>query len=849
MPHLGLRPLRVRLPSGDGVKVGVLVDPVPGTRAEHWAAWEQGRARLMEDLGIPIDISDPQAKNPARLCFLGYDPEIYVADPEAVAALSVDLTGGAAQKTEGVGEANVAAVGPAWAGEATAMAVLAAAVGEESEQASNGGTIPPDRMRPRPDQWLAACPGLVQVGNQLQGGCPECGGDDRFHVNLSDHLWQCRKCDAAGRGTWPWFAAFQPWYRPGDFTGTGKWGPWECSPDADLLRLIRRHADELLLVECDEGGRFVLMADNGHGVWRPSEARLRSLLLMTTREWYRASADAVLNKTMASAIARWAVQTARNRARAEALDSVSAVAGWLAESGTWPRGLTSARESDLDRPGTLYIGAPNGVVGLAEWCLLPRAEARSKLISRMITDDYDPEATHPDVDLLFGHLDPLDREYLLASMGFGLRGRPSRRFFFLDGIGNDGKSTMFNAVIQALGDYAGVPMAQSMFNTKYDRPDAPAAHLLSFQELPLAFIAEPPTANFNWGLVRRISGGDMAGARQPHAPVEVHRKAQFISTLFFCTNPDTRPVPPPMVTRAIYDRYRPVDYPHIPEPRQDEQLPNRLWMKPTRQALAALIIRHSMRHLDGAPPESPAVARNRKRVRRESLGEAGEWLLSRVIPTGDASDRLTTDELWEAAVEASGGDTGDQGTAWGKTRRQLTDYCTLLFGMGPPVRGRVRGKVCHFWRRHRLQSEDEAARAVEERIDARRAAAAETPRAYSLTYCRICRMLMLAVLEKPHLGQHTAEELADQHPCFRCGVLLPAGTPFQLLCADCEGKTGEVLENQRSVMEGIAAETDRSAGADLQAQVDLVEKFILELQEEQLEEEEDLWWPGMEGEH
>ena len=86
-------------PSGDGLKVGVLVSPVPQTREEHLTAWEQGRARLMEDLGIPIDVSDVQAKNPSRLCFLGYDPDIYIADPDAVDPLPVDLTRGTAQKT------------------------------------------------------------------------------------------------------------------------------------------------------------------------------------------------------------------------------------------------------------------------------------------------------------------------------------------------------------------------------------------------------------------------------------------------------------------------------------------------------------------------------------------------------------------------------------------------------------------------------------------------------------------------------------------------------------------------------------------------------------------------------
>ena len=50
-------------------------------------------------------------------------------------------------------------------------------------------------VRPTPDEWHARCPTLVLRGNQLEGPCPECGGDDRFHVNLeAPHLFGCRKC-------------------------------------------------------------------------------------------------------------------------------------------------------------------------------------------------------------------------------------------------------------------------------------------------------------------------------------------------------------------------------------------------------------------------------------------------------------------------------------------------------------------------------------------------------------------------------------------------------------------------------------------------------------------------------
>ena len=254
-----------------------------------------------------------------------------------------------------------------------------------------------------------------------------------------------------------------------------------------------------------------------------------------------------------------------------------------------------------------------------------------------------------------------------------------------------------------------------------------------------------------------------------------------------------------------------------------------------------------MSHLDGPPPDSPKVAQNRRRIRRESLEEAGEWLLSRVCSTGDASDRMTTDQLWEAAVEASAGGNGGGVTAWGMQRRQLTDYAKLLLGLGTPMRGRVDGKVCYFWRRYKLLSEEESAQAVEERMAARREAAGQTPRGYSLTYCRVCKVMMLQVLEELHRGAHTEEEMAGHHPCFRCGAELPAGHPFQLLCEECENKTGEIQDNQESAMAGISSEMGQSEGemaAAIQAQVDLVEQVRLAALEE--EQEEDLWWPEQE---
>ena len=94
---------------------------------------------------------------------------------------------------------------------------------------------------------------------------------------------------------------------------------------------------------------------------------------------------------------------------------------------------------------------------------------------------------------------------LLGAAGWGLRGNPAWRFYFLEGLGNDGKTTLFNALLETLGDYAAPPMSNSMFNggRNGERPDAPMAYLKTFQEVPLVFIAEPPKE-----LARTVSGSD-----------------------------------------------------------------------------------------------------------------------------------------------------------------------------------------------------------------------------------------------------------------------------------------------------------------------------------------------------
>lgn len=775
-------------PSNDGVKVFCLVDTLPGSRAEQTRAWEQVGAQLTKDLGLPVTTNDPQAKNLSRICFLGYDPDIHIADPAELQALHVNLQSEepAAKKSRRTGTGRTKAAAPP--------------EGDDEESGEDADYFEvPKFMRPSPAKWKKACPWLEEVGTQLEGRCPECLGDDRFHVKLEPpYLYECRKCDVQGRGSWPWYAAFRPWYRPGDFTESGR-GPWECSPDADCLRLIRRYADQLLLLDEEDKGKFHLLVDNGYGVWRDDESRLTTLILLTTREWHRASADAGLGSQTAAAVARWAVSTARMKARNEALDSTATMAGWLAQTGSWPRGLTRVKKSDLNRPGAPYIGSPKGVIYLMTGQVLTGSAARALLVTRTILDDYDPEAQHPAVDQLLSHLSPENRAWLLGAIGWGMRGNPARRFYFFEGWGNDGKSTLFNALLESLGEYAAPPMSNAMFNggRNGDRPDAPMAFLKTFQEVPLVFAPEPPKNGYHWELARTVSGGDTTNARQIRGKLDVLRKNKYISTLFHCTNPDTRPVPPPMLTRALYDRVRLLEFPPIPDRERDIDLPRKLSEPKARQSLATLVIAHAMQNLGGPPEDTPEVAANRAQMRQDSLGELGSWAKDHIVPTHQNSDILTTDEFWEAAKEAAP-EPATMDRAWGNTRRQATDFLKLLLEVSPS-RGRVEGKITHYWRGHRLLSDEEL-----ERFEQEESQQMPGP----LVYCRTCKVLILEfeVVEQVH--HHIQEPPSEPLPfkCFLCKEQMPDDNPFVLTCSDCD---------RRSNAPGVPFEVLRAISLDM----------------------------------
>ena len=471
--------------------------------------------------------------------------------------------------------------------------------------------------------------------------------------------------------------------------------PWEMTADADCMRTMRQHATDLLAERTPKD--TILRVATPGGVWTSRSDDLNQRVAITSRQWAQdALDDSLVSPADAGAIARWRKRTAAQQGRNAALDSVGTVFVEWQKLGTLPPALTVSKSDDLDAD-TRYLGAPNGVIDLTTGALLTGKEARGCLITHEIKDPYDPTATSADVDLLLHHLPDDAREWLLAAFGHALRGRPNGREYLLVGPTRGGKSTLLQAVSDALGEYGGFVSEKAIAARKYAGGPEPELEKPTYARV--MFYSEPPS-DIDYRRMKNQSGGDTISFRKMRSDEIIERRTTA-TRVFACNDDDVPNLP--LHLKAVYERLRALPYPSIPEPDRDLGLPDRLNTRPARQALVALLVRYAVANPQ-PPPDIPSVEARRRELRDSSVGEAGDWLQTALVPDPDG---VTTAELWAAARKASG-ETAD-GRAWGYTRRRFTGFARSILNLPAPGVHRIgtEGKAQQGWRGYRLATDAE----------------------------------------------------------------------------------------------------------------------------------------------
>ncbi|MEP9381129.1 phage/plasmid primase, P4 family [Nocardioides cheoyonin] len=195
---------------------------------------------------------------------------------------------------------------------------------------------------------------------------------------------------------------------------------------------------------------------------------------------------------------------------AQRAESSGGIQGMLSLASTEPGIAVDHRDLDAD---PLLLNCTNGVLDLRTGELLPHDPAR--LITKITNAAYDPSAGGTTFTTFLEQIqpDPDMRDYLARQLGHTLEGRVIEHALSIwDGDGANGKSTLMNAVITALGDYAASADPGLLIARSFDAHPTGVADLFGVR---LAVIHEVDAGRkLAEGTVKRLTGGDEVKARR-----------------------------------------------------------------------------------------------------------------------------------------------------------------------------------------------------------------------------------------------------------------------------------------------------------------------------------------------
>jgi putative DNA primase/helicase len=191
------------------------------------------------------------------------------------------------------------------------------------------------------------------------------------------------------------------------------------------------------------------------------------------------------------------------------------------------------RASELDADPWL-LTCLSGTLDLRSGRLRPHAS--SDLISRLAPCEWDPAARSEELELLLDHATGGDRvfaAFLRRAAGYSLTGLAGEEvFFLLEGPEATGKSTLTEALMATLGDYARAANAE-LFLARA-RAGGPREELVALDGARLVVVAEfGREKSMNEALLKQLTGGDRVSARGCY---EREREFDFTAKLWFHTN-------------------------------------------------------------------------------------------------------------------------------------------------------------------------------------------------------------------------------------------------------------------------------------------------------------------------
>lgn len=362
-------------------------------------------------------------------------------------------------------------------------------------------------------------------------------------------------------------------------------------------------------------------------------------------------------------------------------ESSSGVSGALTLASTEERVVVTPDALDAD---PFLLNCPNGVLDLRTGELITHDPLM--LLTKMTGAGYRPGVQGTEFPKFLADVQPDRgmREFLARLLGHALEGRVTEHVLpIFHGDGGNGKSTLINAVVAALGDYGGPADPDLLTARTFDAHPTGVADLCG---LRLAVLHEGDAGRrLAEGTVKRLTGGDRLKARRMREDFW-----SFTPSHTFVALTNHRPIVAGQ-DEGIWRRLRLVPWDVVIDPaKRDEQLPERLSLE-LDAILAWLVTGYTDWRQHGlADPERVREATAAYRAESDALSR---FLEERCLVGHGQAGSTELYQAWGKWCADQGEDAGSQ-----------TAFATLLTNRGFDKFKNGAGRMC--WRGLGLAAEE-----------------------------------------------------------------------------------------------------------------------------------------------